>query len=237
MTETSRQERILEVFATLADTLVDDYDTVELLQMLVESCQELLDVEAAGLLLADENGDLEVVASTDEESRLVETIQLSAEAGPCIDSFRTATVVSVPDIASAPEQWHRFKAAALQNGFASTYGIPMRLRDTTIGSLNLLRTHQGQLNEMDLRAAQALADVATIGILHERSLRASDITRQQLQLALNSRVTIEQAKGVLAHTHGITTDRAFDRLREYARGHQLPLSLVAERVVRQELLF
>ena len=236
MTETTRQERMLEVFATLADTLVADYDMVELLQLLVESCQDLLDVEAAGLLLADHNGELEVVASTDEESRLVETIQLSAEAGPCIESFRTATVVSVPDIAAAPERWHRFKAAALQNGFASTCAVPMRLRDTTIGSLNLLRTQPGELNREDLRAAQALADVATIGILHERSFRASDVTRAQLQLALNSRVTIEQAKGVLAHTHGISPDRAFDRLRTYARSHQLPLSLVAERVVRRELI-
>jgi GAF domain-containing protein len=236
VTETTRQERMLEVFATLADTLVADYDMVELLQLLVESCQDLLDVEAAGLLLADHNGELEVVASTDEESRLVETIQLSAEAGPCIESFRTATVVSVPDIAAAPERWHRFKAAALQNGFASTCAVPMRLRDTTIGSLNLLRTEPGELNREDLRAAQALADVATIGILHERSFRASDVTRAQLQLALNSRVTIEQAKGVLAHTHGISPDRAFDRLRTYARSHQLPLSLVAERVVRRELI-
>lgn len=236
MTETTRQERILEVFATLADTLVADYDMVELLQLLVESCEELLDIHAAGLLLADENGELEVIASTDEESRLVETIQISAEAGPCIECFRTAAVVSVPDIASAPERWHRFKTVALQNGFASTYAIPMRLRDSTIGSLNLLRTEPGELNPQDVRTAQALADVATIGILHERSLRASDVTRKQLQLALNSRVTIEQAKGVLAHMHGISPDRAFDRLRAYARSHQLPLSLVAERVVRRELI-
>lgn len=236
MTETTRQERMLEVFATLADTLVADYDMVELLQLLVESCQDLLDVAAAGLLLADQNGELEVVASTDEESRLVETIQLSAEAGPCIECFRTAAVVSVPDIAAAPERWHRFKVAALQNGFASTFAIPMRLRDTTIGSLNLLRTEPGELNPQDVRAAQALADVATIGILHERSMRASDVTRRQLQLALNSRVTIEQAKGVLAHTHGISPDRAFDRLRAFARSHQLPLSIVAERVVRRELI-
>ena len=237
MTETTRQERILEVFATLADTLVDDYDVVEMLQMLVESCQDLLDVEAAGLLLADHEGELEVIASTDEESRLVETIQLSAEAGPCIDSFRTASVVSVPDIASAPARWDRFKAAALEAGFASSYAVPMRLRNATIGSLNLLRTHPGELNQPDLRAAQALADVATIGILHERSLRASDVAREQLQFALNSRVTIEQAKGVLAHTHAVTTDQAFQRLRDFARSNQLPLGLVAERVVRGELIF
>lgn len=237
MTETSRQDRLLEVFATLADTLVDDYDMVELLQMLVESCRELLDIEAAGLLLADEHGDLEVVASTGEETRLVETIQLAAEDGPCIESFRTAAVVSVPDIAAAPERWHRFKAAALERGFTSSYGIPMRLREETIGSLNLLRNVEGELNAPDLRTAQALADVATIGILHERALRASDLTRGQLQLALNSRVTIEQAKGVLAFTHDISPEEGFERLRGYARSNRLPLSSVAERVVRRDLIF
>jgi GAF domain-containing protein len=237
MSEATRQLRILEVFASLADTLVDDYDVLELLQTLVEQCRDLLDVQAVGLLLADENGDLEVVASTDEESRLVETIQLAAEAGPCIDSFRTARIVSVADISAAPERWDRFKSAALRGGFASASAIPMRLRDATIGSLNLLRTEKGELNEHDVRTAQALADVATIGILHERSLRAVDVTRQQLQLALNSRVTIEQAKGVLAHTHGVTPDEAFVRLRGYARSHGEPLSQVAERVVRRELIF
>jgi GAF domain-containing protein len=237
MTETSQQDRLLELFATLADTLVDDYDTVELLQTLVESCQELLDVEAAGLLLADEHGDLAVVASTGEESELVETIQLAAEEGPCIEAFRTAEVVSVPDITAAPDRWNRFKAAALEQGFASTYGIPMRLREETIGSLNLLRSEHGELNEPDLRAAKALADVATIGILHERALRRSDVTRRQLQSALNSRVTIEQAKGVLAHTHDMSPEDAFGLLRGYARSNSLPLSSVAERVVRRELIF
>ncbi|MFE5670813.1 ANTAR domain-containing protein [Agromyces sp. NPDC056523] len=237
MTDSSRQERLLDLFASLADTLVADYDVVELLQTLVESCQDLLDVAAAGLLLADEDGQLEVIASTDEESLLIETIQLSAEAGPCIDSFLTASVISVPDIAAAPTHWRRFKAAALEGGFASTYAIPMRLRDITIGSLNLLRTQLGELNRPDMRAAQALADVATIGILHQRSMRASDTTRQQLQRALNSRVTIEQAKGVLAHVHGMSPDEAFALLRGYARNQRLPLSTVADRVVRLELLF
>jgi GAF domain-containing protein len=237
MTDVGRQERILEVFASLADTLVADYDVVELLQTLVETCQTLLDVSAAGLLLADEHGALEVVASTNEESRLVETIQLAAEAGPCIDCFVSGTIVPVPDISAAPERWHRFKAAAIRLGFSSAYALPLRLRDTTIGSLNLLRTQIGELNAPDLRAAQALADVATIGILHERTMRASDATREQLQLALNTRVTIEQAKGVLAHTHDISMEEAFERLRGYARSHQLPLSLVAEQLVRREIIF
>jgi transcriptional regulator with GAF, ATPase, and Fis domain len=237
MTEIDRQERILEVFASLADTLVAEYDVVELLQTLVESCQTLLDVSAAGLLLADEHGVLEVVASTNEESRLVETIQLAAEAGPCIDSYLTGSIIPLPDISAAPDRWQRFKAAALRGGFASAYAIPLRLRDETIGSLNLLRAELGELDPADLRAAQALADVATIGILHERTIRASDETKAQLQLALNTRVTIEQAKGVLAHTHGISMEEAFQRLRRYARSHQLQLSFVAEQLVSRQIIF
>ena len=237
MARTDRDERILEVFAGLADTLVADYDVVELLQTLVENCEALLDVSAAGLLLADDHGDLEVVASTNEESRLVETIQLAAEAGPCIDSYRTAAIVSVPDIAAAPAQWSRFSVAALEAGFHSAYAIPLRLRDTTIGSMNLLRAETGELNSPDLRAAQALADVATIGILHERTIRASDTTREQLQRALNTRVTIEQAKGVLAHTHNVSTEEAFTMLRSYARRNQQPLSLVAEQLVQRQIVF
>ncbi|NUT58170.1 MAG: GAF and ANTAR domain-containing protein [Agromyces sp.] len=237
MTEVDRQEQILDVFAGLADTLVADYDVVELLQTLVDACRTLLDVSAAGLLLADEEGELEVVASTHEESRLVETIQLAAEAGPCIDSFRTAEVVSVPDIEVAPAAWERFKRAALDGGFRSTYAIPLRLRDTTIGSLNLLRTEPGELNAHDVRAAHALADVATIGILHERTMRATETTREQLQLALNTRVTIEQAKGVLAHTHGVSMEAAFEMLRGYARDHQLPLTGIAEELVSRRLIF
>lgn len=237
MTDATRNEQLLEVFASLADTLVADYDVVELLQTLIESCQGLLDVAAAGLLLADENGDLELVVSTDERARLVETIQLSAETGPCIDSFREGRVVSVPDIRLAPDRWEPFRTAALLGGFASAHAIPMRLRDTTIGSVNLLRTVTGELSGHDLRAAQALADVATIGVLHERSWRASDVTRQQLQSALNSRVTIEQAKGVLAHLHDTTPEAAFELLRSHARSNRLPLSEVAVRVVRRELRF
>ena len=237
MRDTDRQDRILDVFAGLADTLVDDYDLVELLQALVDSCRTLLDVSAAGLLLVGDDGELEVVVSTNEETRLVETIQLSAEAGPCIDSFRTGAVVSVSDIARAPASWEPFNRAALDAGYRSAYAIPLRLRDTTIGSLNLLRSETGELNAYDLRAAQALADVATIGILHERTMRATETTREQLQLALNTRVTIEQAKGVLGHTHGVSMEEAFEMLRHYARSHQLPLTSVAEQLVARRLIF
>lgn len=235
MTETTRDAQLLQIFVRLADTLVDDYDVVDLLQSLVEACRDLLDTSAAGILLAGPDGELELVASTSEATRLVETMQLSAQAGPCIESFRTGMPISVPSIDDVPEQWSAFRASAREQGFRSAESIPLRLRDITIGALNLLRTDTGTPPESDLVAARAFADVATIGILHERSLRESELLSQQLQYALNSRVVIEQAKGVVSFTSGVPIDESFEVIRRYARSHGLTVSDVAARLVRREL--
>lgn len=231
MTAPGREQDLLQAFAHLADTLVADYDVVDMLQNLVDTCSDLLDATAAGVLLADPSGDLDLIASTSEASRLVEVMQLSAYAGPCIESFSTGTVISVPDISHTPDEWRLFREKAIEQGFAAVDAIPMRLRETTIGTLNLLRAAPGPLSENDRVAAQAFADVATIGILHERTLAESEQIREQLQHALNSRIVIEQAKGVIAHTHGIPIDDAFTVLRAYARSHQQGISTVAQAVV------
>ncbi|HEX5860054.1 MAG TPA: GAF and ANTAR domain-containing protein [Microbacterium sp.] len=234
MTST-REAQLLQTFAKLADTLVADYDVVELLQMLVDTCRDVLQMTAAAILLADGRGELEVIASTSESSRLVEMMQLSAEAGPCIESFRTGRAVSVPDIAASPEEWAGFRTSALDQGFRSVEALPLRLRDTTIGTLNLMRAQSGLPPRDDLEAAQAFADVATIGILHERSIRESEVLTEQLQAALNSRIVIEQAKGVISQTRGVPIDEAFTIMREYARSHQMGLSVVASRLVDRSL--
>ena len=235
MTDVARDARLLQTFALLADTLVDDYDIVDLLQTLVESCHDLLATSAAGILLADASGELELVASTSEGTRLVETMQLSAQAGPCIESFRTGTSISVPSIADVVPEWAAFRDSALDQGFHSAQSIPLRLRDTTIGALNLLRDEPGTPPEDDMVAARAFADVATIGILHERFLRESEVLTQQLQSALNSRVVIEQAKGVVSFTYSVPIDESFELIRRYARSHGMTVSDVATRLVRREL--
>lgn len=237
MTAVTREARLFAKMASLADTLVVGYDVADLLQTLVDACVELLEVDAAGLLLADPDDRLELVASTSEESRLVEVMQVAAEAGPCIDCFRTATVVSVPDITRAPTEWDDIRRACMANGFSSVFAIPLRLRETTIGTLNLFRAVPGQLDDQNIQAAQALADMTTIGILHERTWRAADTVRAQLQSALTSRIVIEQAKGVLAQTHRVPVDDAFVMLRNHARQHQLPLGEVAQRLVDRTLIF
>jgi len=229
------QQRLLETFVKLADTLIDDYDVVDLLQVLVDTCRDVLDTTAAGILLADSRGELEVVASTSEASRLVEIMQLSAEQGPCIESYRSGRSVSVPDIEVSKDEWWQFRGSALAQGFRSMDALPLRLRDTTIGTLNLLRSEPGAAPEDTIRAAQAFADVATIGILHERTLRESAILSEQLQAALNSRIVIEQAKGVISHTRGVSIDDAFALMRQYARSHSMGLSIVAARIVDRSL--
>ena len=229
------QRQLLETFAKLADTLVADYDVVDLLQLLVDTCRDVLDMTAAGILLANSRGELEVVASTSEASRLVEMMQLSAEAGPCIESFRSGQRVVVRDIAGTDDEWREFRESALAQGFRSMDALPLRLRDYTIGTLNLLRESAGAAPEDAILAAQAFADVATIGILHERSLRESAILSEQLQAALNSRIIIEQAKGVVSHTRGVSIDEAFTLIREYARSHGIGLSVVAARLVDRSL--
>ena len=235
MNRTTFDSRLLHTLTTLADTLVDDYDVVELLQTLVDACRDILDVTAAGILLADESGgQLELVASTSEANRLVEVMQLAAHDGPCIECYRTGEPVTIASLESAPE-WGAFRTEALANGFASIYAVPLRLRERTIGTLNLMNAVEGALPDDARVAVRAFADVATIGILHERSLRESELLAEQLKVALTSRVVIEQAKGVVSFTADVPIADAFELIRGYARRHRLPLSLVASRIVSREL--
>ncbi|ROP74031.1 GAF and ANTAR domain-containing protein [Curtobacterium sp. PhB115] len=236
MTVAGRETRIVETFATLADTLVDAYDVVELLQTLVETCTEVLDIDAAGILLANDDQELEVIASTSEASRLVEVLQLDAEAGPCMTAFASGRAVACPDIADSPAEWAEFRAGALALGIHSVHAVPLRLRSTVIGTLNLFGAVAGALDESDLRIARALADVATIGILHERTLREHEVVRQQLQRAIGSREVIEQAKGVVSHLRGVSIEDAFAVIRSHATDHHEPLSEVARAIVERRIV-
>lgn len=229
----SRARRVSAAFVKIADTLVADYDVVDLLHTLVEESVALLDAAAAGLLLVDPAGDLQVMASTSEKSELVEVLQLEAGVGPCVDCFRTGAVVAIDDIASNGSKWPQFQSAALSQGFMSVHAVPMRLRGQTIGALNLFGQEVGPLSAEDAAIAQAFADVATISLLQERALRESTIVNDQLQRALNSRIVIEQAKGVIAHTANVTIDQAFALLRSYARANNQPLYETSKRVTER----
>lgn len=230
-----RDAQLAQRFVGLADTLVDDFDLAELLDHLVQTCVELLDVATAGLLLVGGNGRLHPVAASTEATRVLELFQLQNDEGPCLACVRTGSVVAVPDITATTERWPRFSRAAIANGFVSVHALPMRLRQETIGSLNLFNTEPPTLSEDDRRIAQALADVATIGILQQRSLQRASQVAEQLQQALTSRILIEQAKGMLSEHAGIDMATAFARLRHYARGHHLTLGDVSASLIQGSL--
>jgi GAF domain-containing protein len=229
----SREARLTETFVQLADTLVDEFDIVELLTTLADRCVEVLDVSAAGLMLVAPDGDLRVVASSSEAMRLVELFELQTREGPCLDCYRTRRAVVNRHLgeAEAERAWPRFAPVAVEAGFRSVHALPMRLRGDVIGALNLFRADPGEIGEADIVAGQALADVATITILQHISLLESRLVNDQLNHALNSRIVIEQAKGVIAERASLSMEAAFSQIRQYARNRNLKLVDVAEGVV------
>ena len=227
----TRERRLVEAFVALADTLVDDFDAVDLMHTLVEQSLDLLTADAAGLMLADQRGGLKVVASSTERTRLLELFQLQNDEGPCLDCFKTGRQIIAPDLTALNERWPRFVPEAERQGFRSVHALPLRLRSETIGAMNLFHANASALSVEDLKVGQSLADVATIGILQERAIQRSETLSEQLQGALNSRIIIEQAKGVLAEKGGLDMDAAFARLRAHARSNNRRLSDLARDVV------
>lgn len=232
---TPREPRLLETLVELADTLVDEFDAVELLHTLVIRTVELLDVSAAGLMMSDQRGGLQVMASSSEEVRLLELVELQSDEGPCLECFRSGSPVAYDDLTSMRTAWPTFTAAVEKAGFQSAEAIPLRLRKETIGALNIFRATQGSMTADDRQVARAFADMATIGLLQERVIATRDVLAEQLQSALNSRVLLEQAKGVLAERTGLGMEQAFLAMRSHARSTGQRLGVVAEQIITGSL--
>jgi len=226
-----RQARLAERFVTLADTLVDDFDVVEVLDGLMSTCLDLLEIDEAGLLLNHPQGGLQRVASSSEEARLLELLQVQTREGPCFEAVETGESIMVHNIALERQRWPAFAERALADGFHSVYAFPMRLREATVGGLNLFGARENALDVEDRVIAKALTDIATIGILQQRSVHRSSLLAENLQRALNTRIVVEQAKGVLSERGNIPMEQTFELLRSYARRNNLKLSAVAQSVV------
>ncbi len=233
----SREARISELFVTLADTLIDDFDVVEFLHSLAEACIELLDVDAVGLMLANARGGLRLVASSSNRMMDHEVFELQSDEGPCLDTFRTGRQVVNVDIREAADRWPTFAAAALEADLRSTHALPLRLRGQLIGAMNLCSTKDQRLSGADLILGQALADAATISLLQQRAISEQSLLAQQLQTALDTRILVEQAKGVLAERSGLSPNETFGYLRGYARTNRQALSAVAVAVIEGSLSF
>jgi GAF domain-containing protein len=230
-----REALLAKTLVELADTLVADFDVVELLTLLTDRCVDVLDVGAAGIMLVAPEGNLRVIASSSEAMRVLELLELQAQQGPCLDCYHTGQPVLNQNLATTGDRWPRFAPEALDAGFHTVHALPMRLRGTVIGALNLFHIHPGEIRHADIHAAQAMADVATIAILQHRATHEAQVLNEQLNHALNSRIVIEQAKGMLAERLDIDLEQAFSRLRNHARSHNLQLIDVARNVIEGTL--
>jgi GAF domain-containing protein len=227
----TRETGLARTFVELADTLVDDFDVVDLLTRLADRCVEMLDVAAAGIMLAVPDGQLRVMGSSSEAMRVLELFEIQAQEGPCLDCHRTGLPVLNADLAAANGRWPLFTAEALAAGFGSVHALPMRLRGSVIGALNLFRVGRGEMAPEDVEIAQAFADVATIALLQSRAAREAQVINEQLTSALSSRVAIEQAKGIVSERLSLDMDESFAVLRNHARSHNLRLAVVANDVI------
>jgi GAF domain-containing protein len=231
----TREQRIVQTFVELTDTMVDDFDVIDFLHRVAARCVELLDCDEAGVMLTDAAGTLRVMASSSERAHALELMQTQTDEGPCFECFTRGEPVSSEDLEADRGRWPTFSPAALAGGFCSVHALPMRVRGQTVGALNLFRIPAGRLDETDVPIAQGMADIAAVGLMQERSVRESREVVQQLESALTSRVVIEQAKGVLAERAQISLDAAFLRMRGYARANNLKIGRVARDLVDGQL--
>jgi transcriptional regulator with GAF, ATPase, and Fis domain len=230
MTESLRETRVLDAVVSLVDSLLDDFDVVELLTDLTDRCMHLLDIAAAGLLLADPRRRLHLMAATSEQSREVELFQLQSDEGPCLDCYASGVAISVADLDAEQQRWPQFVPAATNAGFVSVHAVPMRAAGTVLGALGLFGTRAGDLNDADLLVAQSLAHIASVAILQENSLTPGSVL-PKLQTALTNRIVVEQAKGYLREYFDVSTEDAFGLLRRYARISNIHLTDVSRRLI------
>ncbi|HET9873042.1 MAG TPA: GAF and ANTAR domain-containing protein [Propionibacteriaceae bacterium] len=230
-------EHLAAAIAEVADTLVDDFDVIDFLHLVAARAAELVDAAAVGLLLRDEERNLQFVAGSQQVAEMLEQLQVHNDEGPCVEAFRNGAPVTNTDLGSAADQWPHFAPAAAAAGFTGVHAMPMTLRDQVIGGVNLFTSDGRTLDPADLRIVRAFAHVATVGLLQERAIQQASLLTSQLERALSSRLVIEQAKGAIAQRHGVTVDEAFTALRGYARRNHHKLTDLAAAYVQHPSRF
>ena len=225
-------DRLAQVFVEVADSLVSDFDVIEFIHTVAVRAAEITGNTEAGLVLADEAGRLHHIGSSNDSARLLELVQLQDEQGPCRDCFVSGAAVAESDLATATDRWPLFAPQSVAVGFHSVHAFPMRLRDRVIGALNIFGTAPGPLDAEVVQVVQALADIATIALIRERAISRADLVNEQLRTALESRVTVEQAKGAVAAWLGVDVSEAFERMRRHARAARMPLTDYAHELIR-----
>jgi GAF domain-containing protein len=230
-----REQRMLDTFVDLADTLVSDYEVTEFLRMLVERCAEILEITTGGVMLEGAEGHLQLAAALSPEMEALEQAEIDSEDGPCHEAYRTREPVVADDLdhRAVAERWPRVIERMRELGLKAVYAFPLRLRDDCIGALNLYRDTTGAFAEDDVRLARAFADVAAMGVLQERKVTSAEQRAAQLQYALDNRITIEQAKGIIHAERGVPMEESFEFLRRHARNNQQKIHEVARRVIDQ----
>jgi GAF domain-containing protein len=229
-----REAALARAFVRLANTLASDFDIVDFLQGLAADSVEILGAEAAGVMLTDARGGLRLIASSDERMRLLELFELQGAQGPCLDAFSTGLPLQA-SAASSRIRWPAFAPHASDSGFQMMCAVPLRVRTDVIGAMNLFRATDEPFTDDEMDIAQAMAEMAAIGLIQERALRERSLLTEQLYATLISRVVIEQAKGMLAEYLKMTVDDAFQLLRSYTRDRNRKLSDVARDVVDRKI--
>lgn len=227
----TREGSVIRSLVEMADTLVDDFDVVDMLTRLTDRCVTVLGVSAAGVMLASPGGDLRLVASSSEAMRILELFELQAQEGPCLDAFRTGERVEPEDLQAGSGRWPRFSMVAVEAGFQSAFALPLRLRERTVGALNLFSVERNPMDEENVPVVQAFADLAAISVVQHRAASETQLINEQLAEALTSRILIEQAKGVIFERAGVDMAEAFRRLRSYARDNNLHITAVAQAAI------
>lgn len=231
----AREALLIDTLVTLAGSLTSDFDVVEVLTLMSDRCVEVLDVAAAGVLLVTDAGDLRTVASSSETMHLLDLLEVESDEGPCPECYRRGEAILNVQLDETGGRWPDFGPKAFDAGFRSVHALPLQFRGQTIGALNLFAVDVRPLPEADVIVAQSFADVATVAVLQNRAAVEAGRLNDQLAYALNSRIAIEQAKGVVAEAAGIEIPDAFRRLREHARAHNLRLVDVARAVATRAL--